>query len=317
MLHAIAYAMAIGMSASAGAADYPIRPIRFVVPQPPGGAADISARLLGQKLGEQLKQQVVVDNRSGAGGTVGTDVVAKAPPDGYTILLGYTGPLTINPSIYKQLPYRPAEDFDPITLAMASPFLLVVHPSTKVNTVAELISYAKAKPGQPYASTGNGSLHHLSMEWFKSLTGTNFTHVPYKGSQSFTAVVAGEVPVMFGSVLGILPHVNSNRVKAIAITSKNRSRLFPTLPTVAESGLSGFEAANWFGLLAPRGTPRPIVMRINGIVNAYVASAEMRERLATDGADPMGGTPEEFGALIRNEIKRWAEVVRISGAKVD
>jgi tripartite-type tricarboxylate transporter receptor subunit TctC len=303
---------------SACAADYPGKPIRLVVPQPPGGGADIIARMLAQKLGASLKREIVVDNRGGAGGIVGTELVAHTPADGYTLLLGYTGSLTINPNIYQQLPYRPLEDFDPVSLAAASPLVIVAHPSLHVASVAELVALAKKRePQLTYGSPGNGSLHHLSMEWLKSALGVNFTHVPYKGSQSINAAIAGEVSFTLVSVVGVLPHVKSGRLVAIAITSKDRSRLLPELPTVAESGVPGFEARNWFGILAPHGTPRAIVDMLSSSIAGNMKSAELRERLTNDGAEPIGSTPEEFTALIRTELARWARVIKISGAKVD
>lgn len=300
------------------AADYPSKPIRFVVPQPPGGGTDIVARLLAQKLTGSLGEQVIVDNRAGAGGIVGTELVAKSPADGYTLLLGYTGSLTINPNIHHQLPYRPVEDFDPISLAAASPFLLAVHPSLRVATVTELVALAKSRAAPlNYGTPGNGSLHHLAMEWLKSATGVNFVHVPYKGSQSFNAVMAGEVSLAFVSVVSGLPYVKADRVKAIAITSKARSRLLPDLPTVAESGVPGFEATNWFGVVAPHGSPKPIISRLSSLIAAYMKAADMKERLMKDGAEPIGSTPEEFAKLIRAELVRWKEVARKSGTRVD
>ncbi len=276
------------------------------------------ARLLAHKLSESLGQNIIIDNRSGAGGIVGTEVASKSLPDGYTLLLGATGIIAINPSIYSKLPYRPLVDFDPISLLAASPFLMVVHPSLDVATVAELTALAKKRPaGLNYSSPGNGTLHHLSMEWFKSSTGVNLIHVPYKGAQAFNAVIAGEVSLTFGSVVAMLPHVKSGRVKAIAITSKGRSRLLPDLPTVAESGVPRFEATNWFGVLAPRGTPTQIISRLSSLIAASMSSAEMKERLSADGADPIGSTPGEFANLMKAELIRWAEVVKTSGAKVD
>ena len=301
----------------AAAADYPNRPIRLVVPQPPGGGTDFVARLLAPKLGESLGQQVVVDNRSGAGGIIGTELVARAVPDGYTLILGYTGSLTINPSLHKQLPYRPVEDFDPISLAVASPFVLIVHSSVRVASVGELIALAKSKAAPlNYASPGNGSLHHLAMEWLKSATGANFTHVPYKGSQSMNAVIAGEVSLAFNSVITAMPHVKSGRLKALAITSKTRFRLLPDVPTVAESAVPDFEARNWFGVLAPRGTPKPVIERLSSLIAMHMNAAEMKERLLNDGADAVGSTPAAFANLIAAELKRWGEVVKLSGAKL-
>lgn len=305
------------MAAQPGS-DYPARAIRFVVPQPPGGGTDTVARMLAPRLSESLRQPVVIDNRSGAGGIVGTETVAKSLPDGYTILLGYTGALTINPSLYKQLSYRPVEDFDPISLAVASPFLLFVNPSLRVANVPELIALAKAQPGRlNFGSPGNGSLHHLSMEWFKSATGTSMTHIPFKGGQSLNALIAGDIQLTLGSAVAWLGHVKAGRIRAIAVTSKERSRAVPELPTIAESGIPNFEAKNWFGVLAPHGTPAPIVSRLSSLIAAQVNSPELKERILNDGADPVGSTPEQFAALIKDELKRWREVVRISGAKVD
>jgi tripartite-type tricarboxylate transporter receptor subunit TctC len=300
------------------AQNYPTKPVRLIVPQPPGGGADIVARLIAQKLGEDLHQQVVVDNRAGAGGIVGTEMVARAQPDGYTLLIGITGSLTINPNLHKNLPYKPVEDFDPISLAVISPFLLVVHSAVSANTLAELIALAKSKAGPlNYSTPGNGSLAHLSMEWFRSATGTQFTHVPYKGSAAFGAVLAGEVPVTLVSVVSGMSQIKSGRIKALAITGKTRSRAMPDLPTVAEAGVPGFEASNWFGVLAPRGTPQAIIMQIHRALAASARSTEVKERLLRDGAEAVGGTPQEFAQLIKTELKRWSEVVKLSGARID
>lgn len=314
--------IASACSAPAHAAEsgpvYPSRPIRFIVPQPPGGAGDIVARLVAAKLHESLGQLVVVDNRAGANGIVGTELALKSLPDGYTILLVSTGIFVINPSIYKRLPYRPLDDFAPVSLAVATPFLMVVHPSLRVASVAELVALAKSKPAAlHYSSSGNGSLHHLTMEWFKSATGTNFVHVPYRGAQAFNAVVAGEVSLTLGSVVGMLPYVKSGQVNAIAITSRDRSPLLPGLPTVSEAGVPGFEATNWLGIVVPRGTPRQVVSKLSSLIATHMRSAEMKERLLNLGGEPIGNTPEEFAKFARAELKRWAEVVRISGAKVD
>ena len=299
-LELVLIALSAALINVASAADYPTKPVRLVVPQPPGGGSDLIARMLVQGLGARLGREIVVDNRGGAGGIVGTELVAKSPADGYTLLLGYTGSLTINPNIYKHLPYRPLEDFDPISLAAASPFLMVVHPSLRVATLAELVALAKSGSASlNYSSPGNGSLHQLAMEWFKCSTGAMLIHVPYKGSQSINAVIAGEVSVTFASVVGMLPHVKSGRVKAIAITSRERFRLVPELPTVAESGVPGFEAKNWFGILAPHGTSRAIVTTIGSNVAGQMKSADVKDRFLNDGAEPIGGTADEFTALIR------------------
>ncbi len=317
-LSGLGAALAICIASPTFAQNYPTKPVRLIVPQPPGGGADIVARMIAQKLGEGLQQQVVVDNRAGAGGIVGTELVARAVPDGYTLLIGITGSLTINPNLYKNLPYRPIEDFEPISLAVASPYLLAAHVSLGANNVAELIALAKSKAAPiNYSTPGNGSLAHLAMEWFRTATGTQFTHVPYKGSAAFGAVVAGEVPVTLVSLVSGMPQIKSGRVKALAITSKTRSRAIPELPTIAESGVPGFEATNWFGVLAPRGTPQPIIMQIYKLMAASARSADVKERMLRDGADAVGGTPQEFALLIKSELKRWGEVVKLSGARID
>jgi tripartite-type tricarboxylate transporter receptor subunit TctC len=299
------------------ATDYPVRTIRFVVPQPPGGGTDTVARMLAPKMSESLHQPVVIDNRSGAGGIVGTETVAKSLPDGYTILLGYTGALTINPSLYKELSYRP-EDFAPISVAVESPFILFVNPSLKVSTVQELIALAKAQPGKlNFGSPGNGSVHHLSMEWFKSATRTSMVHVPFKGGQSLAALLAGDIQLTLGSAVAWMGHVKAGRIKAIAVTSKTRNRALPELPTIAEAAIPGFESKNWFGVLAPHGMPAPIIAKLNALIVREMKSPELRERVSNDGADPVGSTPEQFATLIKEETKRWREVVRISGAKPD
>ena len=319
LIHGLLHSAALLFLAGAACAQtYPNKPVRLIVPQPPGGGADIVARLIGQKLAEGLHQQVVVDNRAGAGGIVGTELVARAQPDGYTLLIGITGSLTINPNLYKNLPYKPVEDFEPISLAVMSPYLLAVHSSVSANNVSELIALAKSKAAPlTYSTPGNGSLAHLAMEWFRTSTNTQFTHVPYKGSAAFGAVVAGEIQVTLVSVVSGMPQIKSGRVKALAITSKTRSRAIPDLPTVAESGVPGFEATNWFGVLAPRGTPQAIIQQIHALMASSARSNDVKERLLRDGADAVGGTPQEFAQLIKAELKRWGEVVKLSGARVD
>jgi tripartite-type tricarboxylate transporter receptor subunit TctC len=302
---------------SAWAQSYPSKPIRFVVPQPPGGGADIVGRIVALKLQETLGRQVIVDNRSGAGGIVGTELVAHAPADGYTLLLGYTGVLTINPSLHQQLPYRPLQDFAPISVAAASPLILATAPALKVNTVAELIAAAKVRPAPiTYGSPGNGSLHHLSMEWLRSASGMQLVHVPYKGFNSFNAVIAGEIGMAFVSVVGGLPHARAGRVKVIAITSKARSALLPDVPPLADT-IPGFEAVNWFGVLAPRGTPDAVISILAQAIGKVMQADDVKQRFMKEGADSIGSTPAVFTELIRTEIKRWAEVIRTSGARVD
>ncbi len=319
LINGLLHSAALLFFASAAFAQtYPTKPVRLIVPQPPGGGADIVARMIAQKLGEQLGQQMVVDNRAGANGIVGTELVARAPPDGYTLLTGITGSLTINPNLYKNLPYKPVEDFEPISLAVMSPYLLVVHTAVNANNVGELITLAKSKAGPlTYSTPGNGSLAHLAMEWLRTSTGTQFLHVPYKGSAAFGAVIAGEIQVTLVSVVSGMPQIKSGRVRALAITSKTRSRAIPELPTVAESGVPGFEATNWFGVLAPRGTPQPIITQLYKLMAASAKSSDVKERMLRDGADAVGGTPQEFATLIKTELKRWGEVVKLSGARVD
>ena len=302
---------------AAMAQNYPSKPIRFVVPQPPGGGADIVGRIVAMKLQEALGQQVIVDNRSGAGGIVGTELVARAPADGYTLLLGYTGVLTINPSLHRQLPYRAQEDFVPISVAASSPLILAVSPLQKINSMAELVAAAKSRPApMTYGSPGNGSLHHLSTEWLKSATGIPMTHVPYKGFNSFNAVIAGEVGMAFVSVMGGLPHARAGRVKVIAITSKARSPLLPEVPPLGDT-IAGFDAANWFGVLAPRGTSDAVVSKLAQLIGKAMQGDEVKQRFVKDGGEAIGSTPAAFAELIRSETRRWAEVVRVSGARID
>ncbi len=319
MRTAFVLALVLGVASGAQCADstqYPTRPVRLVVPQPPGGGTTFVARLIAPRLSESLKQQVVVDNRSGAGGIVGTEIVARAAPDGYTLLLGYTGPLTINPGLHASLPYRPIEDFDPISLAVSSPFVLLAHPSVRAATPAELVSLSKSRSDPfNFGTPGNGSLHHLAMEWLKSATGARLTHIPYKGTP-MTALVAGEVSLAFINVLTSQAQIKAGRVKALAITSRTRSRLMPELPTIAELLVPGFEAANWFGVLAPRGTPRPIITRLSNLIATHIHSPEIKERLLADGAEAVGSTPEAFAKVIAAELKRWREVIEASGAKL-
>ncbi len=298
------------------AADYPTKVIRLVVPYPPGGAPDTVARRIAPELGVRLGQPVVIDNRVGTSGVVGTESAARSPADGYTIFLADAGALVINPAIYKNLKFRPVEDFDPISLLVTTPFVLVVHPSLGVSTLDELIAVGR-KSDVDYGSAGNGSLSHLVMEWFKSETGTRFTHVPYKGAASFTAVIAGEVKVLAGSVIALSPHVFSKRLTALAVTTPKRSALLPNVPTLAESGLSDFDAANWFGILVPHGTPKEITTLLNGHLVEIVRSPAVREHFAKSGSETVGSSPAEFAAVIRADLAKWAKVAKASGAKID
>jgi tripartite-type tricarboxylate transporter receptor subunit TctC len=301
------------------AQSYPNRPIRLVVPFPAAGTTDILARAAAQKLTESLGQAVVVDNRPGAGGNIGSDLVAKSAPDGYTLLMGTVGTHAINPSLYSKMPYDHVKDFVPVVLVAGVPNVLVVNPALPVNSVADLIKLAKDKPGTiNFASSGSGTSIHLSGELFKTMAGVDMTHVPYKGSSpALTDLIGGQVQVMFDNLPSALPQIKGGKLRAIAVTSLKRAPALPDIPTISESGLPGFEASSWFGVLAPAGTPGTIVARINAEVNKWLQSADAREKLIAQGAEAAGGSPEQFAAHIRAETDKWAKVVRASGAKVD
>ena len=329
MLHAVRllkfilpFLVAVAFSAFAAASfaqTYPNRPVRLVVPFPAGGTTDILARAIAQKLSESLGQSFVVDNRPGAGGNIGSDVVAKSAPDGYTLLMGTVGTHAINPGLYPKMPYDHVKDFAPVVLVAGVPNVLVVNPNVPVKTVVAL---AKDKPGSiNFASSGSGTSIHLSGELFKSLTGTQITHVPYKGSSpALTDLIGGQVQIMFDNLPSAMPHIKGGTLRAIALTSSKRAPALPDLPTIAESGipsLAGFEASSWFGIFAPAGTPREVVTRINAEANRALQSPEMKEKLLAQGAEAVGNTPEYFADYIRAETTKWAKVVKDSGAKVD
>ncbi len=301
------------------AQNYPTKPIRMIVPFPPGGTTDILARVAGQKITEAFGQQVIVDNRPGAGGNIGTELVAKSAPDGYTLLTDPGSTLTINPSLYAKLPYDVLKDFAPITIIAAVPNLLVVHPSLPVKSVRDLIILAKARPGQlNYASTGAGQSTHLSMELFKTMAGINVVHIPYKGSSPALAdLLGGQVSLMFDNMPSSLPHVKAGKLRALAVSTLKRSPAMPQLPTVAESGLPGFEVSVWFGVLAPAGTSRDIVSKLNSAIVKSLQSPDVRERLAGQGAEAIGNTPEQFTAQMQRDLVKWAKVVKDSGVKLD
>ncbi|HEY6821613.1 MAG TPA: tripartite tricarboxylate transporter substrate binding protein [Burkholderiales bacterium] len=315
---AITFFAALASTHVAAQAAYPARPVRIVVPFPPGGTSDILARTLSARLQEPLGQPVVVENRPGAGGNIAGDAVAKAAPDGYTILMG-TSSLAISKSLYKKLSYDLLTDFAPITQAVNYTNLLVVHPSTGFSSVAELLAAARAKPGTlVYGTAGNGTPPHMTGELFKAYTGVDITHVPYKGGAPAIAdLIAGQIPMMFDNVPPLLPHVRSGRIKALAVTSLQRIAVLPDVPTLHELGLKDFDAVGWNGLLAPAGTPRPIVNRIHDEVIRVLRIPEVRDGLTSQGADIVGNSPDEFAAWIRTEVKKWGEVVQRSGAKVD
>ena len=294
---------------------YPSKPVRIVVPYPPGGPTDIVARLAGHKLEERFKQPFVVDNKPGAGGNLGAETVARAAPDGYSLVVGTTAH-AINPSIFKQMSYDLLRDLTPVALLTRVPLVLVVHPSVPARTVAEFIAHAKKSDGAlAYASSGNGQSTHLAAELFKSMTGVKMTHVPYKGSApALVDVAGGQVAAMFDTMLSAMPQVKAGRLRALAVTSERRSGAAPELPTVAESGVPGYEATAWNGLLAPAGTPKDIVEQLNKAVNELLAQPDVAQRLAADGADPGTGSVMDFEKFIRVELDKWARAVKSSGA---
>ena len=304
---------------SALAQNYPTRVVRVVVPQAPGAQSELFARMLGQKLGESLGQSVINDPRPGAGGAIGAEVAARAAPDGYTLLMGTNSTHGSNPALYARLPYDPVRDFAPIALTVGMPYVLSVHPSLPVTSLKQLIAFAKSKPGQLYyASAGNGSTHHLSGELFKSMARINIVHVPYKGGPPATAAtVGGEVSMLFNTVGSVQPSVKSGRLRALAVTTTSRSGALPDVPTMAEAGLPGFQMQSWFGLLAPAGTPRPIISRLNAETNKALNTPEMKSAIATMGANVMSGSPEQFADHIKSEIGRIGEIVKAAGIKAE
>ncbi len=297
---------------------YPAKPIRFIVPYPAGGGVDTLARLIAPKLTERLRQQVVVDNRGGAGGNIGTELAARAAADGYTMVMGAAA-LTINVSLYAKLPFDPVRDFTAISLLATTPNIVAVHPSLQVKSMRELIALAKATSGGiDYASAGNGTTSHLAAELLKSMAKIKLVHVPYKGTTpALIAILSGEVPLMLAPALTVLPHVNNGKLRALAITSRSRSAALPGLPTVAESGLPGYEASQWYGVLVPAGTPPKIVDQLNREIASIMRMADVTDRLTREGSIPVGDTPQQFSAYLRDEIAKWAKVVKISGARVD
>ena len=314
-------AMALtGIHASAqGAATFPNKPIKIVVPFPPGGATDILARAIGFELQKAWGQSVIIENKPGAGGNTGADLVAKAAADGYTLLMGTVGTHAINMSLYAKMPYDAVKDFEPIVLVAGVPNLLVVHPSVNAKSLRELTALAKSQPGKlNVASSGNGTSIHLAAELYKQMAGVDILHVPYKGSSPAVAdLLGGQVQMMFDNMPSSLPHAKAGKLRALAVTSMTRSAALPDVPTMDEEGLKGFDATSWFGLLAPAGTPKDIVAKLNSASVKALASAEMRERLATQGADPVGNTPDQFAAFIKAEIDKWAKIVKASGARID
>ena len=301
------------------AQSFPTKLVRIVVPQAPGGASDALARIIGQRLSERWHQPVVVENRAGAGGLIGTDVVAKAAPDGYTLLLAYDGTHAVNASLYKTLPFDPIKDFTAVATLANVPFVLAVNAASPAKDVRQFIELAKSSPGKlTYGSAGNGSVNHLLGAMFGKGAGVQLLHVPYKGAApAITDLIGGSLDSVFSSIPSLVSHIQSGRVRALAVTSNKRSAALPNVPTIAESGLAGFAVAPWFGLLAPASTPADIVMRINEDVAALLATKEVVDAFSAQGAEPFRTAPAEFAALVRSDIEKWAVVVRESGAKVD
>ncbi len=315
-LVAVAFAITLGgLATGAMAQSYPAKPVRFVIPFTPGGNTDVLGRLIGQKLGEAWGQQVVVDNRPGAGGTLGVDLAAKSPPDGYTIVMGTFGSVLVANSLYKRLGYDPQRDLAPVVLVSTPPGLLVVHPSLPAKSVRELVALARSSRGKlNYASSGSGTWNHLFGELFKSTAGVNMAHVPYKGAApAVIDLLGGQVEVMFAPFPPALPQVKNGKLRALAVSTAKRSGLLPQLPTVSESGLPGYAAEGWFAVLAPAKTPPAIMAQLNKEINRILAMPDVKASLAADGAEPAGGTPEQLAESIRAGSAKWGRLIRELG----
>jgi tripartite-type tricarboxylate transporter receptor subunit TctC len=305
------------LTAPAYGQSYPTRPIRFVVPFAPGGSTDTLARSISIKMADAMGQQIVVDNRSGGNGNIGMQIVAEAPPDGYTIVLGYIANLAIGPHLYSKLPFDPVKSFAPVTLLAESPNILVAHPSLPVKSMKELIAYAKAHPGKlNFGSASVASVGHLTGVMLNQMAGIDLQHVPYKGSgQAVIDVVGGQIQLMFSGMSSVMPHIKAGRLRPLAVTGAKRSPAAPDVPTIAESGFPGFAATAWYGVLAPAQTPKPIVKRLHDEILHALAQPDVKQRLESVGFEIEGSTPDEFAAYIKNEIRKWDKVVKASGAK--
>jgi tripartite-type tricarboxylate transporter receptor subunit TctC len=311
LIGALTSALAVGQA-------YPVKPVRLVVPFPPGGGTDLVGRAIAQGLTERLGQSFIVDNRAGAGGVIGADHVAKAPPDGYTILMGTPGPLTINPNLRK-VPYDPERDFAPITLATISPFVLVVHPSVPARSVKALVALARAQPGRlNYSTSGQGSVAHLAGAQLEALAAVQFTLIPFKGSNpSLTALVAGQVDLTLENQPVVLPHIGAGKLRGLAVGTVERSGLLPELPTMREAGVAGYEASTAFGVVAPAGTPGPVLDRLSQAVAGVLKNAEMKARLAKQGLEAVGSTPQAYAAHLRDERGRYARLIESAGIRLE
>lgn len=307
------------LAGSVHAQAYPSKTVRWIVPFPPGGGTDVISRTLAQKLTEAWGQQVLADNRPGSGGTIGLAAAAKLPPDGYNIVLGQLANLAIAPALYPKLPYDPVKDFQPVTLALTSPLVLVAHPSFPAKTVKELIAVAKAKPDAvTFGSPGNGTTGHLGIEIIKTAAGIKMTHVPYKGaSPAFTGLMGGEIAIYMSSIPPALPMLNAGRVKALGVTSAKRMPTLPNVPTIAETGLPGYEVTNWYGVMVPAGVPKDVLAKLHGDLVKILKLPDVQQRFQSEGGDVMPITPEQFATFIKAEIAKWEKAVRASGAKVD
>ena len=316
---ALSFAVLAGVYADAPAQEYPVKAIRFIAPNLPGGPTDILARLIGQKLAESFGQPVVIENRAGAGGNIGTEAAAKSPPDCYTLVTGNNATFGANVSLYKHLGFDPIKDFAPLVLVATQPNILVVHPSLPVTSVKQLIVLAKARPGElNYAGSGMGAVAHLAAELFKSMTGTDIVSIPYKSAgPALVELIAGQNQLMFATSLSVQPHIKSEKLRALAVTTAKRSRLMPELSTIAEAGVPGFEAMTWHGVLTTGGTPPAIVNKLSAEINRILQLPDVRERLGTLGAEIIGGTPKEFADHIQREIPKWAKVIKDAGVRVE
>lgn len=306
-------------AAKAFGQDYPIKPVRLIIPFAPGGSNDILGRMIGTKLAETMGQQVVIDNRAGAGGSIGVELAAKSAPDGYTLVIGHIGTLAVNPTLYKKLPYDPIKDLQTISMLAKVANIMVVHPSLPAKSVRELIALAKAKPGMlVYGSGGNGGAGHLATEYFKLMAKIDIEHIPYKGTApAIIDLLAGQTQLVFGGIPGIGGHIRNGRLRALGVSTSKRLTIFPEVPTVAEVGVPGYEATQWYGVLAPAGTPNWVVARLNREIVHTLQNPQIQQRLADDGSEPLASTPEEFTAFIKSETARWAPVIKAAGIRAD
>src|SRR3954468_9213058 len=318
-MRALIFTVACALVAAPALAAYPDKPVRLIMPYPAGGSIDTAGRAVAQKLADTFGQQIVIDNRTGAGGVIGTETAAHAVPDGYTLVIGGTGTLALSPHLHRNLPYDPVRDFAPVTMLIASPYVIVVHPSVAANNVKELIALAKAKPGQiNYASGGAGSAPHFASEMFNTAAGVKLTHVPYKGSTpGVIDLIGGQVQVMFTGIPSVIAYIKSNRLRALAVTGKTRTAALPDVPTVIESGVPGYVVSPWFGLLVPVHTPATIVATLHRETVKALRSPALTERFAVEGVDPVGDTPEHFAAYIKEEIVTWGKVVKDTSMRAE